>query len=114
MAQELLLPLHQLDPEIFERLVAEYVWRLPDTRRVRLYGRRGQADYGLDAVAVTWSGDVTVYQAKRYQQLTPTQIKAAVHEYAGVRVPPVPREGERLPSQHGDRFDNASLGPRRG
>jgi len=88
MAQELLLPLHQLDPEIFERLVAEYVWRLPDTRRVRLYGRRGQADYGLDAVAVTWSGDVTVYQAKRYQQLTPTQIKAAVHEYAGVRVPP--------------------------
>jgi hypothetical protein len=41
MAQELLLPLHQLDPEIFERLVAEYVWRLPDTRRVRLYGRRG-------------------------------------------------------------------------
>jgi len=31
---------------------------------------------------------VTVYQAKRYQHLTPTQIKAAVHEYAGVRVPP--------------------------
>jgi hypothetical protein len=88
MAQELLLPLHQLDPEIFERLVDEYVWRLPDTRRVRLYGRWRQTDYGLDAVAVTWSGDGTVYQAKRYQQLTPTQIKAAVHEYAGVRVPP--------------------------
>jgi hypothetical protein len=93
MAQELILPLHRLDPEIFERLVAEYVWRLPDIRRIRLYGRRGQADYGLDAVAVTWSGDVIVYQAKRYQELTPTQIKAAVHEYAGVRVPP----GARVP-----------------
>ena len=88
MAQEPLLPLHRLDPEIFERLVAEYVWRLPDTRRVRLYGRRGQTDYGLDAVATSWSGEVTVYQAKRYQQLTPAQIRAAVHEYAGIRQPP--------------------------
>ena len=88
MAQEPLLPLNRLDPEIFEKVVAEYVWRLPGTRRVRLYGRRGQADYGLDAVAVTWSGEVTVYQAKRYQQLTPTKIRDAVHEYAGIRVPP--------------------------
>jgi hypothetical protein len=60
MAQEPLLPLHRLDPEMFERLVAEYVWLLPDTRNVRLYGRRGQADYGLDAVAMSWSGNVTV------------------------------------------------------
>lgn len=55
---------------MFERLVAEYVWLLPDTRSVRLYGRRGQADYGLDAVTVLWSGEVTVYQAKRSQELT--------------------------------------------
>jgi hypothetical protein len=56
MAQEPLLPLNRLDPEMFEKVVAEYVWRLPGARRVRLYGRRGQADYGLDAVAVTlWS-----------------------------------------------------------
>jgi hypothetical protein len=88
MAQEPLLPLNRLDPEMFEKVVAEYVWRLPDTRRVRLYGRRGQADYGLDAVAVTRSGEVTVYQAKRFQQLTPAKIKDAVREYAGIRVPP--------------------------
>jgi len=88
MAQEPLLPLNRLDPEMFEKVVAEYVWRLPGTRRVRLYGRRGQADYGLDAVAVTWSGEVTVYQAKRYQQLTPAKIRDAVREYAGIRVPP--------------------------
>lgn len=83
MAREPLLPLHRLDPEMFERLVAESVWLLPDTRNVRLYGRRGQADHGLDAVATSWSGEVTVYQAKRYQQLTPTQIRTAVEEYAG-------------------------------
>ena len=88
MAQESLLPLNRLDPEVFEKVVAEYVWRLPGTRRVRLYGRRGQADYGLDAVAVIWSGEVTVYQAKRYQQLTPAKIRDAVREYAGIRVPP--------------------------
>ena len=88
MAQEPLLPLHRLDPEIFERLVAEYVWLLPDTRNVRLYGRRGQPDYGLDAVATSWSGRVTVYQAKRYQQLRPAQIRAAVEEYAGPPRPP--------------------------
>ena len=88
MAQEPLLPLHRLDPEMFERLVAEYVWLLPDTRNVRLYGRRGQADHGLDAVAMSWSAKVTVYQAKRYQQLTPAQIRAAVEEYAGPPRPP--------------------------
>jgi hypothetical protein len=88
MAQEFLLPLNRLDPEMFEKVVAEYVWRLPGTRRVRLYGRRGQADFGLDAVAVTWSGEVTVYQAKRYQQLTPAKIRSAVRDYAGIRVPP--------------------------
>jgi hypothetical protein len=88
MAQEPLLPLNRLDPEMFEKVVAEYVWLLPGTRRVRLYGRRGQADFGLDAVAVTWSGEVTVYQAKRYQQLTPSKIRGAVHEYAGIRIPP--------------------------
>jgi Restriction endonuclease len=88
MAQEPLLPLNRLDPMVFEKVVAEYVWRLPGTRRVRLYGRSGQADYGLDAVAVTDSGEVTVYQAKRYQQLTPAKIREAVREYAGIRVPP--------------------------
>ncbi len=54
---------------------------------MRLYGRRGQADYGLDAVATSWSGAVTVYQAKRYQQLRPAEIRAVVEEYAG---PPQP------------------------
>jgi len=34
---------------------------------------------------MSWSGKVTVYQAKRYQQLTPAQIRAAVEEYAGRR-----------------------------
>jgi hypothetical protein len=96
MAQEALLPLNRLDPEMFEKVVAEYVWRLPGTRRVRLYGRRGQADYGLDAVAVTWSGEVTVYQAKRYQELTPSKIRDAVLEYAGIRVPPGPGTPRRF------------------
>ena len=102
MAQEPLLPLHRLDPEMFERLVAEYVWRLPDTRDVRLYGRRGQADYGLDAVATSWSRTVTVYQAKRYQQLTPSKIRDAVEEYAG----PPRAAGSGLPPRRfaADRF----------
>lgn len=87
MAQEPMLPLHRLDPEMFERLVAEYVWLPPDTRGVRLYGRRGQADYGLDAVATSWSGTVAVYQAKRYLRIAARSPACSSHGASPSRSP---------------------------
>jgi hypothetical protein len=76
-----LLPLHLLDPEMLERLVAELVSRRGDNS-VQFYGRRGQKQYGLDIVEVR-RGERMLYQVKRYQELTAEQIKAAVEEYAG-------------------------------
>ena len=78
----ILLPLANLDPEVLERLAAEIVSR-HDNHGVQFYGRRGQAQYGLDIVERKRTGARWLYQVKRYQQLSPGQIAAAVTEYAG-------------------------------
>jgi hypothetical protein len=75
------LPFHELDPEAFERLVAEVVSRR-DHRGVQFYGRRGQKQYGLDVVEHEPSGERSLYQVKRYQVLTPSDIEDAVTDYA--------------------------------
>lgn len=92
------LPAHLLDPEMLERLVAELVSRRGDNT-VQFYGRRGQKQHGLDIVELR-RGDRTLYQVKRYQELTATQIKAAIEEYAGPPRKPGHREQPR-------RFDPA-------
>ncbi len=76
-----LLPLHLLDPELLERVAAELVSRRGDNS-VQFYGRRGQKQYGLD-ILETRRDERTLYQVKRYQDLTPKQVKAAVEEYTG-------------------------------
>lgn len=48
---------------------------------VLFYGRRGQKQYGLDIVEYARTGTV-VYQVKRFQTITATQLRAAVVEYA--------------------------------
>src|SRR6266568_4408514 len=83
MAQTVLLPLHELDPGVFERVVVELAWRVENARDVQLYGRRGQKQYGLDVVGTDRSGDRFVYQARRLGMLTPSGIRQAVVDYAG-------------------------------
>ncbi len=77
-----LLPFHALHPEVFERVVAEVVaWRR-DNRGAHFYGRRGQKQHGLDVVELENDARTSLYQVKRYQQVTPTQLRDGVEEYA--------------------------------
>ncbi|MFJ4633381.1 hypothetical protein [Streptomyces sp. NPDC088847] len=76
------LPLTELDPETFEWLIAEIVSR-QDNRGVQFYGRSGQTQHGLDIVAREPDQRRSLYQVKRYQELTVPRIKEAVETYAG-------------------------------
>lgn len=77
------LPLEDLDPEAFERLAAELVSRRSNSNKVHFYGRRGQAQYGLDIVEHFVEKRSTLYQVKRFQALKRGAITEAVDEYAG-------------------------------
>jgi hypothetical protein len=77
-----LLPLSLLDPEVLERLAAEIVSR-QDNSGCHFYGRRGQAQYGLDIVELERTGSRSLYQVKRYQSLSKAQIRSAIEDYAG-------------------------------
>src|SRR5215471_6827712 len=77
------LPALELSPEVFERLVLEYVWSVEAARDVHVYGRRGQKQYGLDIVGEDRERRRFVYQVRRLQRVTPSAIRAAVVGYAG-------------------------------
>src|SRR5437870_4629611 len=63
------LPVQHLDPEAFERLVAEIV-DMRDNASVHFYGRRGQAQYGLDIVEELTDGKRVLHQVKRYATIS--------------------------------------------
>lgn len=83
MVQETQLPLSDLSPEVFERVVVEFAWFVEGLRNVHLYGRRGQKQHGLDVVGTARDDVTVVYQAKRFQTITFQQILDAVELYAG-------------------------------
>ena len=76
------LPLAALEPEAFERLVAEMVssWQSPT---VHFYGRRGQRQFGLDIYEEQPDGTRILYQVKKYTKITCADIRAAITDYAG-------------------------------
>lgn len=78
------LPVLELSPEVFERLVLEYVWSVEAAHDVHVYGRRGQKQYGLDIVGEDRERRRFVYQVRRLQAITPSAIRAAVVDYAGL------------------------------
>lgn len=92
------LPLHELEPEVFERLVAELVVSVTGSPSVHFYGRRGQQQHGLDIFEEQPGGTRVLYQVKRYASITPTLIRQAVSDYAG---PPRP-VGRDLPARQFD------------
>ncbi|MFI9453565.1 hypothetical protein [Amycolatopsis sp. NPDC052450] len=90
--------MEQLDPPMFERLVAEVAMRV-DGHRVRVHARSGQAQRGLDI----WGGslaEATVYQVRRVSSLSAAALRRAVEDYAGP-----PHVGKRQPSWTERRFD---------
>ncbi len=85
------LPLAELEPEVLERLAAEFVaWRSNSTK-VHFYGRRGQTQYGLDIVEHLGEARPTLYQVRRLQSLQANDITGAVRDYAGDPHPHQPR-----------------------
>jgi hypothetical protein len=77
-----LLPVGQLDPEVLERLAAELVCRR-NNLGAHFYGRRGQAQYGLDIVELEPHAACSLYQVKRFQVMSASQMASVVDEYAG-------------------------------
>jgi hypothetical protein len=77
-----LLPLHLLQPEVFEATVAEII-ASERSRSVHFYGRRGQAQHGLDIVRENRDGTRILYQVKRFSEMTPAALRDAVTTYAG-------------------------------
>ena len=75
------LPLNQLDPEVLERLAAEVVSHR-NNRGAHFYGRRGQKHHGLDIVEFEWAETTSLYQVKRYEKLSPAQMKSIVEDIA--------------------------------
>jgi len=76
------LPIDQLDSRMAERLVAEVAMRVEGLPHVRIYGRSGQGQGGLDLYAGP-VGQRTVYQVKREVRLSATMLRNYVREYAG-------------------------------
>lgn len=95
------LPLTTIEPEVFERVIAEVV-AARENRSVHFYGRRGQAQYGLDIVEEEVDGTRVLYQVKRFEQMTSRALRDAVVAYAGPpRKPGSPRPKRRF---HPDSF----------
>jgi hypothetical protein len=76
------LPIGQLESAMVERLVAEVAMRVDGTPHVRLHGRSGQKQAGLDLWGGA-AGNRSVYQVRRITQLTALALRAAVVDYAG-------------------------------
>ncbi|MDT7597660.1 MAG: hypothetical protein QOJ06_3206, partial [Pseudonocardiales bacterium] len=82
MQNPTLLPLSSLEPGVLERVVAEIVSR-QDNRGAQFYGRLGQKQHGLDIIERDRTGSRSLYQVKRYEQLTGKKMREGVTEYAG-------------------------------
>jgi hypothetical protein len=82
-----LLPIHELTPEDFERLLLKVVEEVEGLREVRLYGLPGQRQDGLDGVGFDSAGRPVGFQAKRYRVFAVRDFADAVDAYTGGRRP---------------------------
>ncbi len=82
-----LLNTNEMDWESFECLVLAMARSLDGGYDVRLYGRLGQAQHGLDVVAFFAERKPSVYQAKRWQGFGASDLAEAVDRYTEGRQP---------------------------
>jgi hypothetical protein len=78
----LLLHTQELSWEALEHLVVEIAVQYEHAREARPFGRRGQAQGGIDVVAFFGADSAVVYQAKRYKTFTAADLDRAVDTYA--------------------------------
>lgn len=76
-----LLPFNALSWEDFERLQWRVMRDVKGLRHAQLYGDRGQAQKGLDIVALAPDGTGVALQSKKYTRFGASNIKAAVKKF---------------------------------
>ncbi|GAA2662170.1 hypothetical protein [Streptomyces vastus] len=76
-----LLPFNALSWEDFERLQWRVMRDVEGLRHARLYGDRGQAQFGLDIVALAPDNSGVALQSKKYTRFGAAEIKAAVKKF---------------------------------
>ena len=81
VTREQVLPLGSLSWENFERLCFRLAHRGGDVEDARIYGKRGQAQEGIDLYVRRATGDYATWQCKRYQEIKTTDIKNAVTKF---------------------------------
>jgi hypothetical protein len=70
-----------MDSTLFEDFCTDVLRRLPETDTAERYGKRGQAQYGIDIVVRLKSGEVHLAQCKLYRAFTAKQIATACTEF---------------------------------
>lgn len=80
-----LLPIHELTPEDFERLLLRVVEEVEGLREVHLYGVPGQRQDGLDGIGFDPAGRPVGFQAKRYLVFAARDLIDAVDAYTSGR-----------------------------
>lgn len=76
-----LLSTQELEWPDFERLIYRMA-REDGATNAYLYGHRGQAQHGIDIIDLPGTGHPTVYQAKRQQSFSESDLEEAVDRYA--------------------------------
>ncbi|MDP7703357.1 hypothetical protein [Mycobacterium sp. TY815] len=81
------LPTNLMDWEDFERLLLDLGRHELGLRSLSYFGRRGQAQKGLDVVGANAHGKTEGIQSKRYQEFTVADLDSAVEKYTRSTVP---------------------------
>jgi hypothetical protein len=81
------LPTNLMDWEDFERLLLDLGRAELGLRSLSFFGKRGQAQKGLDVIGTNARGIAEGIQSKRYQKFTVANLNAAVKKYTQSSVP---------------------------
>ena len=76
-----ILPTNLMDWEDFERLLLDLGRHELGLRSLSFFGKRGQAQKGLDVVGINADGTSEGIQSKRYQEFTVADLDASVDKY---------------------------------
>src|SRR6478609_5626548 len=82
-----LLPTNLMDWEDFERLLLDLGRHELGLRSMSFFGKRGQAQKGLDVIGANAYGKTEGIQSKRYQEFTVADLDSAVDKYTRSTVP---------------------------
>ena len=82
-----LLPTNLIDWEDFERLLLDLGRNELGLRSLSFFGKRGQAQKGLDVVGTNAHGKSEGIQSKRYQEFTVADLDKAVEKYTQSTLP---------------------------